>query len=178
MTLLKEDLMTGYKMLNTKKRTQRMKTKSPIPLTTNQKQLTLEKFQEIQQGKLNKKSTFNPTVSHSGKRQSIIVYYRLDNKKKEKEFRYKKTGYEKALEEANKYVEELKIHHSAFAEHQVKYKRVMNELMLKPKDVKVCPTTPRQKSTTSQRVYEPISEDEYDDIRSEYESDDDKFYYD
>ena len=178
MTLLKEDLMNGYKMLNTKKRTQRMKTKSPIPLTTNQKQLTLEKFQEIQQGKQNKKSTFTPTVNHSEKRQSIIVYYRLDNKKKEKEFRYKKIGYEKALEEANKYVEELKIHHSACAEHQVKYKSVMNELLLKHKDVKVCPTTPRQTIAISERVFEPISEDENDDIRSEYESDDEKFYYD
>ena len=105
MTLLKEDLMNGHKMLNTKKRTRRMNNKSPIPLTTNQKQLTLERFQEIQSGKLVKKNTFNPTVNHSEKRQSIIVYYRLDNKKKEKEFRYKKIGYEKALEEANKYVE-------------------------------------------------------------------------
>ena len=152
-----------------------MNNKSPIPLTTNQKQLTLERFQEIQSGKLVKKNTFNPTVNHSEKRQSIFVYYRLDNKKKEKEFRYKKIGYEKALEEANKYVEELKINHNAFAEHQMMYKQVMNELLFKPKDVKLFPATQSQISIIDEYVPD---EYEYDDVYSEYESDDDKFYYD
>ena len=72
-------------MLNTKKRTKRIACKTPIPLTTNQKQLTLERFKEIQQGKIEKKrNTFNPTINHSESKQSITVYYRLDNKKKEK----------------------------------------------------------------------------------------------
>ena len=67
------------------------------------------------------------------------------------------------------------MHHSACAGHQVKYKQVMNELLLKHEGVKVPPS---QTIAISQGVYEPISEDEYDDILSEYESDDDKFYYD
>jgi len=73
-----------YNMLNTKKRTKRIAGKTPIPLTTNQKQLTLDRFKEIQQGKIQKKRhIFNPTINHSETRQSIDVYYRLDKKKKE-----------------------------------------------------------------------------------------------
>ena len=52
--LLLKDLLAGYYMLNTKKRTKRIAGKTPIPLTTNQKQLTLERFKEIQQGKIQK----------------------------------------------------------------------------------------------------------------------------
>ena len=81
MILLKQDLLAGHKMLNTKKRTKRLTGKAPIPLTTNQKQLTLERFKEIQQGKIKKKcNTFNPTINHSESRQSITVYYRVDKK--------------------------------------------------------------------------------------------------
>ena len=93
MILLKQDLLAGHKMLNTKKRTKRLTGKTPIPLTANQKQLTLERFKEIQQGKIKKTcNTFNPTINHSESRQSITVYYRVDKKKKEKEFRYRKKG--------------------------------------------------------------------------------------
>ena len=58
MVLSKQYLLAGHKMLNTKKRTKRTAGKTHIPLTTNQKQLTLERFNEIQQGKIQKKTQY------------------------------------------------------------------------------------------------------------------------
>jgi hypothetical protein len=66
------------------------------PLVVSSIEKVLERFKEIQQGKTQKKrNTFNPTISHSESRQSITVYYRLDKKKKEQEFRYKKNDMNK-----------------------------------------------------------------------------------
>ena len=57
----------------------------------------------------------------------------------------------------------------------MRYKQVMNELLFKPKDVKLFPATQSQISIIDEYVPD---EYEYDDVCSEYESDDDKFYYD
>ena len=132
-----------------------------------------------------KRNKFKPTITHSESRQSIIVYYRLDKKKKEKEFRYKKKGYEQALEEATAFVEEIKLNIKADTDHQLKYLEVMHELLLKHGYRNTKSSTPNQPTASNEQV---IEYDEYDDSCSdcdsdygnirEYDSDDDKFYYD
>ena len=83
MLLLKQDLLNGHKMLNTKKRTKRTTGKTPIVLTTNKRQLTLERFKQIQEGKTKQKHLIQQlTIPNHVNQSSFITDWIIRKKKK------------------------------------------------------------------------------------------------
>jgi len=102
--LIQQYIKDGYKLLNTKIETYLNKCKEPIKITENKVKLTLEQYNILKYGKPKVK----PTIYNNEQEQFLKVYYWIEKEPKQVFIRYKRIGYNKALEKANKIVEELK----------------------------------------------------------------------
>jgi hypothetical protein len=115
MVLLNQDKLNGHKMLNTKSSTTRIKRKEPIPLTPNQPKMDIQKYVDIQQGRISYKKRFSPTITHQPTKGCLRVNWNLPvikngktvNERLMREFLYKQCGYDTAYDKANEFIEEL-----------------------------------------------------------------------
>ena len=102
--LIQQYIKDGYKLLNTKIETYLNKCKEPIKITENKLKLTLEQYNILKHGKPKVK----PTIYNNENEQYLTVYYWIDKEKKQQIIRYKRIGYNKGLDKANKIVEDIK----------------------------------------------------------------------
>jgi len=102
--LIQQYIKDGYKLLNTKIETYLNKCKEPIKITENKLKMTLEQYNILKYGKPKVK----PTIYNNEQEQFLKVYYWIEKEPKQVFIRYKRIGYNKALDKANKIVEELK----------------------------------------------------------------------
>ena len=102
--LIQQYIKDGYKLLNTKIETYLNKCKEPIKIIENKLKLTLDQYNILKYGKPKVK----PTIYNNEQEQFLKVYYWIEKEPKQVFIRYKRIGYNKALEKANKIVEELK----------------------------------------------------------------------